>query len=94
MLNTQLAYDKASMEQTYPYVSRAAAEATARNLLASKSFAQFKDYLPTAVANRYAQGVSTAATNEAGRQYATADQMRAARAGFNYQGSAMSLSFG
>ena len=42
MLNTQLAYDKASMEQTYPYVSRAAAEATARNLLASKSFAQFK----------------------------------------------------
>lgn len=87
-----LAANQRAMEQAYPFVSAAAAEATARNLDASKNFlwakaaatkslAAFQEGLPSNVQNIAAskQGqMLTAANAEAARQYATADQMRAA----------------
>jgi len=86
------AANQKAMEQAYPFVSAAAAEATARNLEASKNFllakteatknlAAFQEGLPSNVQNIAAskQGqMLTAANTEAARQYATADQMRAA----------------
>lgn len=78
---TQLAYDQAAMQQAYPYLSQAAAEATARNLAASKSYATFKEALPSNVQNIMASKQSqmaSAAAAEAERGRAMAAQQEAA----------------
>lgn len=43
----QLEYNQAAMEQSYPYIDRAAAASTARALAASKDYASFKETLPS-----------------------------------------------
>jgi len=48
---TQFDLNAANLQQTYPYLSQAAAEATARNLAASKSFLAFKEQQPSNIAN-------------------------------------------
>jgi hypothetical protein len=64
-----------------PYLSSAAAEATARNLEASTKFLLTKEQTPTAQAlrNQIAQGqIASAASSEAARDQATAAQQQAA----------------
>lgn len=69
------------LASTYPYLSAAAAESTARNLAASKEFAGFKQQLPTTVQDIMASKqnqMASAAASEAERQKATAFQQQAA----------------
>ncbi len=66
----------------YPNLSAAGAEATARNLAASKEFSAFKEQLPTAVQNVVAskqQQMASAAGAEASLKQATAMQQDAAK---------------
>jgi hypothetical protein len=70
------------LASTYPYLSAAGAQATARNLGASKAFLATKEQMPGSVQENMASKQSqmaSAAGAEAQRQYATADQTRAAR---------------
>lgn len=66
----------------YPYLSAAGAEATARNLAASKEFSAFKEQLPTSVQNIVASKqaqMASAAGAEASLKQATAMQQDAAK---------------
>lgn len=66
-----------------PYLSRAGWESTARNLLASKSYAKFKEQLPSNVQNIMASKqaqMQSAQAGEAALMAAVADQQRAATA--------------
>jgi hypothetical protein len=69
------------LEQLYPYLSAAGAEATARSLAASQAYRAFTERLPSSVqsimASKQAQATS-AASAEAERQRATAAQQEAA----------------
>jgi hypothetical protein len=81
---TQLAAEltRQQMADLMPYLSAAGYEATARSLAASKSFGAFKEQLPSNVQNimasKQAQATS-AASAEAARQTATAQQQLAAK---------------
>jgi hypothetical protein len=72
------------LSDLYPYLSAASAEATARNLGASTQFLLTKEQTPTAQAlrNQIAQGqIATAASSEALRDQAVAQQWLAAGQG-------------
>jgi hypothetical protein len=76
------ALTRQQMADLMPYLSAAGYEATARSLAASKSFGAFKEQLPSNVQNimasKQAQATS-AASAEAARQTATAQQQLAAK---------------
>lgn len=69
------------LNQLYPLLSRAGAEATARSLAASQAYRAFAEQLPSSVQNIMAskqQQMATAAGAEAALQQATAMQQEAA----------------
>ena len=80
-LNTQLAYNQAAIQQEYPYLSQAAAEATSRNLAASQAMYAFKQTQPSTVqdimASKQSQ-VASAADAEYRRSLGMAAQQEAA----------------
>lgn len=70
------------LQQLYPFLSAAGAETTARNLAASQTYRRFAEGLPSNVQNIMASKQSqmqSAQQGEAALQYATADQLRAAK---------------
>jgi hypothetical protein len=79
--NLQFAANQANLQATYPYLSQAAAEATARNLAASKDFYKTKQQSPATVQDIMAskQGqIASAADAEYRRAMGTAAQQDAA----------------
>lgn len=70
------------LSQLYPFLSAAGKEATARSLAASQAYRAFAEQLPSSVQNIMASKqsqIQSAQQGEAALQYATADQLRAAK---------------
>lgn len=70
------------LSQLYPFLSAAGREQTARSLAASQAYRAFAEQLPSNVQNIMAskqQQMLAAQQGEAALQYATADQLRAAK---------------
>lgn len=83
------------LSDLFPYLSAASAESTARNLAASTQFLLTKEKTPTAQAlrNQIAQGqIATAASAEAARDQAVAQQWLAAGQGpAKYSGTTLRM---
>lgn len=78
----QAELSRRQMQDLYPMLSAAAAESTARNLAASQTYRRFAEGLPSNVQNIMAskqEQMKSAQAGEAALQYATADQLRAAK---------------
>jgi hypothetical protein len=70
----QTAADISAVQQLYPYISRAGAEATARNLAASQAFLAFKEGQPSATQAR----MQSAQAGEAEMMRAVGSQLQSA----------------
>lgn len=81
------------LASAYPFLSQAALEATERNLLASKAYADFKERLPSSMQNIAASQqaqASAAASGEAGMINALANLQNAQKR-MNYRGSTFAV---
>lgn len=81
------------LASVYPFLSQAAREATERNLLASQTYADFKERLPSSMQNIAASQqaqASAAASGEAGMINALANLQNAQKR-MNYRGSTFAV---